>query len=216
MDGQLATLEQLDFILDVKCSEPDGEVVRFVRPMLLDLDKLEFLWNTFKEYDVLFNDWVDGDFKAFINHFLRQENGELVAAGLMWEVDDVGMFYLNEIKPAVSATAHFVFWDLRFRGREDLCREMVKYVFEKYQFQRIEVRVPLYATKTLRAVSSLGFVQEGRIRGVAPYKGDMYDMMIFSTLPGEFDDLPEGDLGKRENRRQLCGECGTIYTEEKS
>ena len=198
-------------VLECLCRERDGEIVRSVKQTELSLSRLKFIWEQVKDFKVLFNDFVEGDFQAFVDHFIVQVDGELSAAGLMWDVDDVGMFFLNEIKPAVSGTAHFLFWDEKFRGRDELCRQMLRYLFEQYEFVRIEVRVPLYASPTLVAVERVGFIQEGRIRSAALYKGKWFDVNVYSVLREDLDKIPSKDLSNWRNRRHVCHKCGDLF-----
>ncbi len=177
------TTELLDPpILTVTCKEKKETFEREVRLTKLTVERLGYLWEKLQPFDTLFNDFVDGDFEAFVGHFLLNINGEIRPAGLMWDVDDVGMIFLNELKPGLSATAHFCFWDRRFKGRENLLKGMLKHAFETYDFRRIEVRVPHYASKTLHAVQSLGFTSEGILREAALYKGEWYNVTILSML----------------------------------
>lgn len=180
--------EQLDEqrpILAVECSEPDGKIVRTVSPGRLSFNRLRYLWDKLSQFDVLFNDYVAQDFKSFVSNFVMQENGQPVPTGLIWDVDDVGIFYLTDIHPMESGLAHFVFWDRRFKGREELCREMLRFLFDRYKFHRIRVEVPLYAKYTLQAVERIGFIKEGRARDAVRYKGEWFDVNFYSMLEGE-------------------------------
>ena len=199
-------------ILNVKCSEPEGEVVRSVRLARLSKERMAFLWDKLKGFDTLFNDFVRGDYTAFVNHFVLEVNGQPVPTGLLWDVDDIGVFFLNNIIPHQSAEAHFLFWDRRFRGRENLCIEMLKYTFGKYKFQRIKVEVPLYAYHTMDAVESLGFVLEGRMRRAILYHDKWFDINIYSVLP---EDLEKPVRTNKIKRKALCHKCGTTFKRQK-
>jgi RimJ/RimL family protein N-acetyltransferase len=214
MGGATVIMDERDIVLECLCRERDHEIVRVVRPTELSVGRLKFLWDNLKKYDVLFNDWVRGDFKAFVNHFVVQVDGEPTAAGLMWDVDDVGMFLLNEIRPEISGTAHFTFWDEKFRGREILCRQMLEYVFETYKFKRIETRVALYARSALAATERIGFIQEGRLRSCVLYKGKWFDVNVYSILPEDLDEIPDVDLSSWRNRRLTCWGCGEVYKQK--
>jgi RimJ/RimL family protein N-acetyltransferase len=212
MGTEPVVMDERGIVFEYVCRERHGEVVRTVKPTFLNLEKLRDMWNRLKDFDVLFNDYVRGDFNAFINHFLVQVDGEILAAGLMWDVDDVGMFYLNDIRPAASAAVHFVFWDRVFTGREELCREGLRRLFKEFHFQRLQAEVPLYAQNTMAAVERIGFIQEGRIRRAVPYKGDWFDLNIYSVLPEDLENIPEGvSLSSWRNRRLLCWGCGEQY-----
>jgi len=195
-------------IVNVECSEPEGTVVRSVRLASLSAERMAFLWDKLKGFDTLFNDFVKGDYAAFVNHFVMEVNGQPVPTGLFWDVDDVGIFLLHDIIPFQSATAHFVFWDKRFRGREALCIEMLKYAFENYKFERIKVEVPLYAYHTMDAVEGLGFVLEGRMRRAVLYHDRWFDVNIYSVLP---EDL-EGEIRMNKiKRKSVCFKCGSKF-----
>lgn len=214
MGNETERLEHSDAIFGIKCREPDGEVVRYVTESRLDFDRIRFLWEQLKQFDVLFNDFVDGDFRAFVDHFVYEVNGVPKAAGLMWDIDDIGIFFLNNLKPHASAEAHFVFWDKRFRGREELCRMMLGYIFEEFEFQKIVVKVPLYAHRTFLMVERLGFIHEGRLRKEVKWKDQWFDMNVYSILPEDLTvDYDPSTFVKPQ--KKVCFECGKIYSEPK-
>lgn len=172
-------------ILEVKCPEPEGEVVRSVRPVQLDLERFKTYWDRLKDFDVVFNDQVN-DVDDFMRQFISvKDDGSLAATGLIWEVDDVGIFYLTEIRPGYEALGHFNFWDQRLRGRESLIREMMKYVFQRFGFHRVVTEVGLYAKPAMAMVERIGFVKEGRKRESVRYKGEWWDVNLYSMLDHE-------------------------------
>ncbi len=205
-------MDKRSVILDVKCSEPEGEIVRSVRLAHLSVERMQFLWEKLKGFDTLFNDFVKDDYAAFVNHFVMEYDGQPVPTGLLWDIDDVGIFLLQDIIPHQSATAHFVFWDRRFRGREELCIEMLKYVFENYKFERVKVEVPLYANHTQDAVERLGFVQEGRLRRAVLYHDNWHDLLIYSVL---LEDLEEKTPVSWSTRRTTCFSCGQVFNKRR-
>lgn len=173
-------------IVTVRCNEPEGTFDRTVTPVALSWEKLRSYYERLKEYDVVFNDHVPNTPGGFASIFVDiGEDLTVSANGLLWEVDDVGILYLTHITPGISALAHFSFWDRRIRGREKLVREMVKHCFKRYGFQRIEVRVALYATPVLAAVERIGFVKEGRARKAVRRNGEWYDVNLYSMLREE-------------------------------
>ena len=172
--------------LIVECNEPEGTFTRAVTPVTLSTEKLNYFYDKLKEFDVVFNDHVPNSPGGFASIFVTVgEDYKVTANGLLWEVDDVGILYLTDIIPGVSALAHFSFWDRRLRGRENLIREMIKLGFQKYGFQRIETRVALYASPVLGAVERIGFVKEGRARQAVRRNGVWYDVNLYSLLREE-------------------------------
>jgi len=209
MGNPARSMEQNEPVLSVECDEPDGKIIRHVRLASLTVERIRFLWERLREFNVLFNDQVRVDFGSFVEHFLLQVDGEFVPAGLIWDVDDVGIFFLNEINEGVSATAHFVFWDRRFSGRRELCRKMIEYVFATYDIERIEVRVPIYAYFTIRAVELIGLRREGRLRHAVKYEDKWFDILVYSILRGEAFE------NNRPKMSQVCLNCGETYLGEK-
>lgn len=185
MGNAVGELDQSKVLLAVECNEPDGKVVRSVRPCRLTLDKFRFFYSKIGQFKTLLNEDID-TFEKFVSSFMYQdEAGVLHPTGLIWEVDDVGLLFLTEIKPMFEAQAHFVFWDRRFKGRKRLILEMLAYVFHKYSFHRIVVEVPLYAAKTMNAVERIGFVKEGRKREAVRHNGMWFDVNLYSILESE-------------------------------
>ena len=198
-------MSQKEVVMVVECDEPEGVVVREVRPLYLTVDKLNGLYEKLKEFDVLFNDHVGNDLESFLNAFLTEVNGEMQSTGLLWEVDDVGILYLTDIRPGYDAYAHFSFWDRRFRGREDLVRQMIRYVIKKFGFHRITVDVPKYAAPTMGFVERIGFIKEGVRRKVVKYKGEWFDAIQYAIVESDhvMDDsypLREEDIPKHLGR----------------
>lgn len=202
------------YVVRAECDEPEGRIERKVSLTSLSMERLKELWDHLSRFDTLFNDYVRGDFRAFVEHFIQQIDGRIMPTGLLWDVDNVGIFFLNEIRPCVSAQAHFVFWDGRFKGREHLCREMCRMAFEEYKFKRIEVHVPLYTPQTLNAVEKIGFIQEGRLRRAIPYKGQWFDVNLYSMIEEDLNHL--GGPSKLHSARFNCWGCQKIMSKEKT
>jgi len=185
MDGQLAVLDEGRAILDVRCSERDGEVVRTVRLPQLTPRKMQYYWSRLKEFDHIFSDHTK-TFEDFVNIFLYEKNGTFAASGIIWEVDDVGILFLTNIQPGFAALGHFTFWDRKLCGREELMREMLRYLFARFKFHRIYSEHGLYAANSISPfLKRIGFKKEGRKREAVLYKGDWFDVNQFSILEHE-------------------------------
>lgn len=175
-------------VVSAVCEEPKGDVVRYVRPMLLTIDNLREFWNHARKFRVLFADEIDGDFKKFLNVFLSRDESGLQLHGLIWVIDDFkGVFYMNRITN-IDASVHYSFFDGRHTGREHLTRSMIQYVFNTYGFRRLNTEIPLYAKRNVFGfVSSLGFRKEGRRRSCRKYKGEWFDEALFGILKDEVE-----------------------------
>lgn len=174
-------------ILTATCNEPSGSVVRNVYPLQLDPETLKLFWEKSKNFKYVFDKDVNGNFESFCNLFLFAGPDGLKSNGLFWLVDDwTGLFYMTRIVPGVDAEIHYIFFDRRHRGRVELAREMLKYVFRKYNFRRLTVEIPLYSSKhTFEFISELGFTKEGRKRKAIWHNDDWFDVAILGILKEE-------------------------------
>jgi RimJ/RimL family protein N-acetyltransferase len=176
-------------ILSAECDEPEGKTTRHVYPMVFTPENLRTFWEKARVHRTLFSSEIRDDYKSFINLILRQgRDGSIEATGLFWVVDDfVGIFYMTDIRPESDALVHYSFFDGRHRGRIGLVKQMMKYVFDEYNFRRLTVEIPLYATeKTHNFVhKSLGFKKEGRKRKAALFDNEYFDTNIYGILKEE-------------------------------
>jgi RimJ/RimL family protein N-acetyltransferase len=173
-----------DVLFRVECREPTGIYQRAVRELVLDEETLSDLWEKLSKFPTLFNNHIK-TLDDFVNAFVDFSGGEIKARGLVWAVDDVGILFITDIYPGFQASAHFTFWDRTFNGREELIRQMIRYVFEEFGFHRLIAEVPLYSRPTLQAAEKVGFVKEGRMRKFTWYKGQWWDVNLYSVLREE-------------------------------
>jgi RimJ/RimL family protein N-acetyltransferase len=195
-------------VLQAECQEFGKKVIRSVRLAHLSVERIQFLWDKMKNYDILFDDFIGKNFEEFLKHFVVEVDGQVQSAGLIWDVDDVGVFTLNNIIPEHSGKIHYVFWDEKFRGREDLCRAMMKYAMEKYDLHKLWTEIPVIARSALQAADRVGLVREGRKRQAAKYKGVWVDMNVYGLLKEDFDVKIVGD---NPPVRTVCYKCGDTY-----
>lgn len=168
------------------CQEPEGDVERFVYPMELSMQNLSTFWEKSRGFRTVFRDEVNGDFKKFVELFVSTEGDHLRAHGLFWRIDNfVGVYYMTHITQ-VECEVHYTFFDRRHKGREELTRNMLRYAFETYGFQRMNVEVPMYASRhTFGFTTAIGFRKEGVKRKCISYKGEWFDATYFGLLREE-------------------------------
>lgn len=182
--------------LSCVCEEPEGLVERFVYPLQLTPENLRTFWEKAKKFPQLFHhSEAVSNFDSFCNLLFDAGPNGLESRGLFWVVDDfVGVYYMTHIVPGVDAKVHYTFFDRRHRGRIELTREMIKYVFRKYNFRRLSVEIPLYMAQhrndTLRInaftfVQQLGFKREGRKRQAIWYNNSWFDLGLYGILKEE-------------------------------
>jgi RimJ/RimL family protein N-acetyltransferase len=180
-------INQVKPLFQFECDEPGGVVTRQVRQLTLDLDTLQHFWLKAKEFPTLFAQEVNDDFGQFCEIFITKlPNGKYVAKGLLWLIDDwVGVLYLTDIYPD-EATVHYTFFDRRQKGRLNLVKAMIYYVFKKYQFNRLNASLPLFVKPySFEFVNKLGFKSEGRKRQSVMHKGQFFDEALFGLLKSE-------------------------------
>lgn len=174
-----------DVILSVTCVEPKGEITHNVSLLEMTMPNLYRFWAEAKRYPVLFGQKLSDDFGKFCEIFMYYDkHGEIQGKGLVWVVDDfTGVFYMTDIYEPDDATVHFSFFDGRIKGRSDLVRQMIRYVFDTYKFRRLSAIVPAYIIPaTFKMIEDAGFRLEGRKRKCCPYKDDIFDGYVYGIL----------------------------------
>lgn len=178
-----------DVILSVECNEPEGKIVRHIRPLIFTEDNLKKFWSVARQFPTLYGREILDDPVEFAKIFITQdEYGKLGSNGLFWVVDDfVGVFYITDIRFDLSdALVHYAFFDRRHHGRHQLVREMLKYVFNQFLFARLSAELPNYTGPQVKHFATdVGFIFEGKKRKAAPYKGTRFDVNLFGILPSE-------------------------------
>lgn len=175
-------------IFSYECIEHRKPIMRSVWLMDFSLNNLSRLWERSKEHRILFSDDVNGNFHRFCSIFLSWDfEGKLTPNGLLWVVDDfVGILFMSQIKTR-EALLHFSFFDGRLR--RDISVRMIEYIFENYEFDRLNAEiVPFASPRVFNFVESLGFKKEGRKRKAIEYKGGKFDLLQYGLLREEFEE----------------------------
>ncbi|KKL22883.1 hypothetical protein LCGC14_1646170 [marine sediment metagenome] len=185
-----ATLIRLEgnCVVTHMCHEPEGDFERSVRLMPLSVDNLKKFWEQAKQYQTLFDQEIRGDFRKFVDVFLYYDaKNQIQTRGLFWLLDDfAGVYYMTRIVPGIDALVHVNMLDGRFKGREEITKRLLLHAFEKYGFHRLTVQVPVYIKpNVIRFIRSLGFVSEGRLRGLVHRHDKWFDVFSFSIFENE-------------------------------
>lgn len=153
-----------------------------VYPMPLTPENIQKFWDKASKFRTLFGREIKGNVMDFIELFLSDGS-----SALFFVLNDFdGVFYLTDMVPEEDALAHYTFFDRRHNGREELVKEMLKFLFTRYNFRRLSVQIPNYTTDQARHfVQKIGFVYEGKRRKAAEYKGDFYDTNLYGILKSE-------------------------------
>ena len=183
-------------IVEVVCNEWDHElkatrkVIHSVYPLVFTPENLQKYWDKAKQFPTLFGREILNNPQEFYSLLMSEnpETGSIIPNGLFWVVDDfIGVFYLSDIDLLNrEAHVHYTFFDKRTNGREPLVKEMLKYVFNKYPFQRLNAPIPLYASPVARKFAlDVGFYYEGKKRDAAFYKGQWFSVNLYGILRKE-------------------------------
>lgn len=165
-----------------------------IYPLVFTPQTIEQFWQRAQQFPTIYGHEIVGDINKFRDLFFEvTPNGELVPYGLFWVMNPAtftGVFYLTNIIEdngvMVDAHAHYTFFDKRHHGRVDLVKEMLKFWFTKYGFQRLSAEIPNYATSQARHFAmECGMSYEGKRRKAAQYKGDWFDVNLYGILRKE-------------------------------
>ena len=178
-------------VVTTTCREPEGTFERNIYRMSLSPENIQRVYERAKKFRTLFSDEINGDPRKFTETFISEEDGIIRANGLFWVIDDyVGLYYMTHIEEH-DARVHYTFFDRRHIGREQLTRDMIKYVFDYFGFRRLTTEIPMYASKHTFdfVINRLGFTKEGRRRQAVEYKGQWFDIMTLGILREEAEVL---------------------------
>lgn len=172
-------------VVSAECKEPEGTIVRHVRPMIFTPNSVRTFWEKSSKHKTLFTEEINKDFGKFCRLLFNEGVNGIEPNGLYWVVDDfVGVLYMTRITP-VDAVTHYAFFDGRQRGREVLVKSMIQYVFNEFGFHRLSVEVPYYARNIFPFIESIGFKHEGRKRSASWYDNKWFDVNCFGLLRSE-------------------------------
>jgi hypothetical protein len=137
------------------------------------------LWDKFRLVPSIFDDFTRGDFDRF--------SRLLTNPSTIWlELDDGdGIMYLTEIMPGLSAYAHFVFWDKKLRGREQLLINTMRWAMITLNLVKINAWIPDFAKAAIHFAEKLGFQKEGVLRRWSISNGKLYDKVALGMTREE-------------------------------
>lgn len=148
----------------------------------LTFDKVSFLWKRLGEISGLFDDYTRNDQAAF-----RQW---LMAPDSIWleRLDGNGVLYLTQVRPHLSAVAHFVYWDKKLSGREEFTMDCLRWAMSNADLKKINSYIPHFAGAALHFARKLGFKKEGYIRRWSYSRGKLFDAIVYGmTYEEAFD-----------------------------
>lgn len=153
-----------------------------VSDMTLNHEKILALWKLLQRHRTLFSDltWCD------VDNFVRS----LMSSNTIWlEVREagtvVGVIWFDELHTVTDAIAHLVFFDRMPTEKVDLCKAVIRWMFERFPLHRLTVTPPAIYFMTVKLLKRLGFTQEGRKREAVLIGGEWRDQLIFGITRNE-------------------------------
>lgn len=165
-----------------------------IYPLVFTPQTIETFWQRAKQFPTIYGYEIAGDINKFIDLFFeRDAQGNLIPYGLFWVMNPAqftGVFYLTNIREEdgdlVDAHAHYTFFDRRHHGRTELVKQMLKFWFNKYKFQRLSAEIPNYVTPQARHFAmECGMRYEGKRRAAAKYKNEWFSVNLYGILRNE-------------------------------
>ncbi len=133
------------------------------------------VWEKFNQFPILFDDVVRGNYENFVGEMI-DINSIVLATG------DYGICRICNIVPYRNADIHLTFWDKRFKGRDEECKQGLRWLFDKMKLIRATVSLPHIAYATIKFTEALGFHREGVIKRSYGYKGELLDLHLFGIF----------------------------------
>lgn len=172
-----------------------------VREMILTWPKVELLWKRLQKYKSLFSDITRGNFDNYFR-MLTQRNtlwfeiyarfkpgGPSSDVNVFYD-DLVGIVWLADIEQVIDGTAHMVFFDRKPSEKVQVCRELIKWVFDRWPLQRVTVTPPEMYYVTHRLLEKIGFKREGMKREAVLINGKWNGVRIYGMVRSEVEALP--------------------------
>lgn len=161
-----------------------------VRVLEWTLDRVEEFWDKIAPYNIFSDDMAKSP-EGFLAMIL-----DSAGSTLWFEIRDttdndvVGLMYISEIalnleNQPQSAKWHGMLWGGKAGPRRPVLRAAIKELFYQFKLHRLEAEIPMHFGGVIRAAKKIGFVEEGRKRQVALFKGVWFDALLLSILDHE-------------------------------
>lgn len=151
--------------------------VRFLQ--IESMEQVQSLWEKFASISGLFDDFHRDRADLFVQ--------KLKSPNTVWlELEDGnGLYYLTNVIPNLSATGHFVFWDRKLKGREELTMDVMRWLMSKVPLVKVNSYQPDYAKAARRFAENIGMKREGIIRRWSYSDGKLFDMFVYGMTSEE-------------------------------
>ncbi len=154
--------------------------------------------NSNREHLAAFLPWVDNfhsvkDFSEYINNCmqlnLQQQELSFVIIHNDKLVGRIGLHNIN-LQHMNAAIGYWLTRDATGQGIIGrCCKIIISYAFRALGLHRIEIRVALKNLKSSSIPEKLGFKKEGILRQAELVNGEFHDLVIYSMLSDEWDQI---------------------------
>lgn len=153
-----------------------------VRECELTPHKVDALWDQLQKYSTLFSDITKGDKSNFIR--------AITAPHTMWfEVVEydviIGIIWFGDLHQVTDCVAHMVFFDRQPAEKLEVCRAVVRWMFDNFPLRRMSVTPPAIYHATVRLLEKIGFKREGCKRDAVLLGGKWNRQLLYGILRHE-------------------------------
>lgn len=153
-----------------------------VRELELTQEKTLAVWQMLQRYKTLFSDLTRGKPSEFVQALTNPNN-------LWFEVIEydviIGIIWFSDLSQITDCTAHMVFFDRKPTEKAEVCREMIRWMFNNFPLNRITVTPPAMYHATIRLLKRLGMKYEGCKRQSVLIGGKWNDQHFYGILRSE-------------------------------
>lgn len=189
-----------DEVAIVACDDGESYVVRLLQEFgkgtsNLTPQKVADMWAQVRQHQVLFSDHTAGQAEPFLAILFNPASVWMEIVRLS---DDelVGVIYISSVIPNFDAKGHFAIFDSQASKRKRIFWEVMAWMFDRYNLNRISAEAPPYQGGVLRFVERhLGMKREGERREAVLYKGRWWSLIEFGILRSELNQLLEPSEG---------------------
>lgn len=154
---------------------------------MLSPEKVNFLWEQMLKFPFVFDDFTFKRHDIFVESLTLSDNliFEVWREGDSKLEDMAGLVNVSNVQPYLDGLLHFLFFDRKLRGKEDVMTRIIVHVMDMMKLRRITCAVPSDRGTGIQILGRLGFSREGRIRKKFLRKEKYLDVIIYGLLREE-------------------------------
>jgi RimJ/RimL family protein N-acetyltransferase len=153
---------------------PEGTKAFYLSP-----GNIQALWEMFNKIPGILDDYAKENYEAFITKLFDKDSIWFECTGFP------GVLYANGIRTGLSAHVHFVFFDSKLRGRELFLINVLKWLVNMLQLEKVNAFVPKFCKSLISFLKRLGFREEGEVRNWSRNGGKLFNVVILGMTKEE-------------------------------